>query len=55
MCLRDQVINNNDVSVRRVRWSCGIDDNDGGVGRGRVIDDASEGLEMMMEAARIRG
>ena len=33
----------------------GIDDDDGGVGGGRGIDDASEGSETTMEAARIRG
>ena len=33
----------------------GIDDDDGGVGGGRGIDNASERLETTMEAARIWG
>ena len=35
--------------------TCGIDDNDGGVGGGQRIDNASEGLETTMEAVRIQG
>ena len=37
------------IQVRR------LSDNDGGVGRGRLIDDASKVLETTTEAARIRG
>ena len=33
----------------------GIDNNDGGVGRGQGIDDASEGSEITTKAMRIRG
>ena len=33
----------------------GIDDNNGGIGKGRGIDDASEGSEITTEAVRICG
>ena len=55
MCLRDQGIDDNDGVVARVRRSCGLNDYSGGVGKGRGIDDASEGFETMTEALRIQG
>ena len=56
MYLRSQVIDNNDgVVVERVKWARGISDNDGGVGRGQRIHDASEGSETTTEALSIQG
>ena len=55
MCLRDQGIDNNDGGVIRVRQARGISDENRGVGRELGIDDASEGLEITEEAARIWG
>ena len=50
MCLRAQVIDDNDGSVGRVRRAHGRIDYEGGVGRGRGIRNASEGLETTAEA-----
>ena len=51
MCLRDQGVDDNNGEVRSVRRARGLSNDDGGVGRGRVIYDASKGLETMMGAA----
>ena len=53
MCLRDQGINDNNVIVR-VRRVCGLSEDQGVVGRGRGICDASEGLDKTTEAAGAR-
>ena len=55
MCLQDQVIENDDGGVNRRRQARGISNNNGGVSGGGVIDDASEELETMTEAANIWG
>ena len=54
MCLRDQGIDDYD-GVGRVIRSRGISDNDGGVGRGRGIQDTFEGSETMTEAEGVDG
>ena len=54
MCLQDQGIDNDNGAVDRVRRACGPSDDDRGVGRGRVIYDASEGLETTTEASGAR-
>ena len=54
MCLRAQVIDNNDGVIGGVRWARGLSDNYGGVVRGRGIHDTSDGLETMTEAAGSR-
>ena len=54
VCLRDQGINNNYGSVGRVRQAKGLSKDDGGVGWGRGIRDASEGSETTTEAAGAR-
>ena len=51
MCLQAQVIHDDASGVDRVRQALGLRKNDGGVGRGRGIDDASEVLETTTEAA----
>ena len=51
MCLRAQGIDDDDDGVVRVRRARGLRDYYGGVGRGRGIDDASEGLDTTTEAA----
>ena len=53
MCLRAQDIDNNG-GVGRVRRSRVLSDDDRGVGRGRGIDNTSEGSETMTEAAGAR-
>ena len=55
MFLRDQVIDDDDGVVDRVLWAHGLSDNDGGVGRGQGIDDASDGLETTTEFSIIQG
>ena len=55
MCLRAQVIDNEGGGVGRVREARGLSDNDGGVGRGQGIENASKGSETMTEAERIQG
>ena len=52
--LRTQVIDDDDGGVGRVRWVRGLRYDDGGVIRGRGINDASEGLETTTEAAGAR-
>ena len=52
--LQDQGIDNNNSSVGRVRRARGISDDDWGVVIGRVIYDASKGLETTTEAAGAR-
>ena len=54
VCLQDQGIDNDNGAVDRVRRACGPSDDDRGVGRGRVIYDASEGLETTTEASGAR-
>ena len=51
MCLRAQVIDDNDGSVGVGRQARGIRDDDGGIGRGRGIYDVSEVLETTTEEA----
>ena len=51
MCLQDQGIDNDDGGVIRVRWACGLSENNRGLGRGQGIYDASKGLETTAEAA----
>ena len=55
MCLRSQGIDNDRVSVGRLKRARGLNNDDGGIGRGRGIDDASKGSETTTGAARIRG
>ena len=55
MFLRAQYIDDNDDGVGRVRRTCGLRNDDGGVGRGRGKEYAYEGLEKPMEWARIWG
>ena len=50
MCLRDQGIDNGDGGVGRGRRARVLRNDDGGIGGGRGIDDASEGSETTMEA-----
>ena len=54
MCLRSQGIDDDDGVVERVRQAHGLINNNGGVGRGRGIDNASDGLETTAEASRIQ-
>ena len=54
MCLQVKGIDNNIDGVCRVRWARGLSDDNGGVVRGRLIDDTSKGLEKTMEAAGAR-
>ena len=54
MCLRAQDIDDDEVSVHRVRRTHGLSDDNGGVGREQGIDDASELSETTMEAAGAR-
>ena len=53
MCLRAQVIDDDNGGVRRVRRSYGLSDNNRGVVIGREIDDAFKGLETTVEASSI--
>ena len=55
MCLQDQGIDDDNGVVSRVIRACRLSDDDGGVGRGQGIDDASEELETTTEATRIQG
>ena len=55
VCLQDQGIDYKNWDVGRVRWTRGLRDDDGGVGRGRGIDGVSEVLETTTEAVRIQG
>ena len=55
VCLRDQFIDENNGVVDIVRRARGLRKEDGGVGRGQGIDNASEGSEAMTEASRIEG
>ena len=52
MCLRAQGI---DGVVKRILQDRRLRDDDGGVGRGRGIDDGSKRLETTTEASRIQG
>ena len=54
MVLRAQGIDNDNDGGDRVRRSCGLSDNDGGVGRRRGIEDTSEILETTTDAAGYR-
>ena len=54
MCLQDQGTEDNNDNVGRVRRARGLRKDNGGVGRERGIDDASEGLKKTTEAARAR-
>ena len=54
MRLRAQGIDDNDSGVGRLRQTCGLSDDDGGVGTGQGIYNTSEGLETMTEAAGLR-
>ena len=54
MYLRAQVIDNDNIVVGRVRRSCRLSNNNGGINRERVIDDASEASETTMEEAGAR-
>ena len=49
MCLRAQCIDEKNGSVSRVIQERGLSNNYGGVGRGRGVDDASEGSETTAE------
>ena len=51
MCLQAQGIDNDNSVASRVTRAHRLSDNDGVVGRGRGINDASEGLETTTEAA----
>ena len=55
MCLRDQIIDENNGVIDRERQACGLSDDDGGVSRGQGIDCASEGLETTNATSRIQG
>ena len=55
MCLQDQGIDDNNGVVGRVIQARGLNNYDGGVGRGQGIDNAFEGSETTTEAARIWG
>ena len=45
VCLRAQGIENNVSVIGGVRWASGLSYDNGGIVRGRGIDDASEGSE----------
>ena len=55
VCLQAQGIDNKNGGIGKVRWDHGISDDDEGVGRGQILDDVSEGLEITTEVARIWG
>ena len=55
MCLHDQGIEDNNGGVDRGRRACGLRNNDKGVGGGRGIGDESKGSETTAEAASIWG
>ena len=52
MCLQAQGIDEDNGGVGRLRLARRLSDDDRSVGRGRVIDNASEGSETTAEAAR---
>ena len=54
MCLRDQVIYDENDGISEGRWALRLSNNNGGFGGGRGIDDASKGLETTTEAAGAR-
>ena len=54
MCLQAEGIDNDNVSVERVRRPKGISDNDRKIRRGLGIHDASKGSETTTEAAMDR-
>ena len=56
VCLQSQGIDNDndDGGVVRLRRARGLSDNDGGVGKGRGVDDASNVSETTTEAAGAR-
>ena len=54
VCLRDQGIDDGSGGVSRVRQACRLSDDNGDVGRGQVIHDASKGLTTTAEAAGAR-
>ena len=54
VCLQAYGIDKNNVSVGRLGQACVLINDDRGVGRGRGIRDASEGLETTTEAAGSR-
>ena len=54
VCLQYQGTDENDGAVDRVRHAHGLSDDDGGVGRGRGLEDASKGWETTTEASRIQ-
>ena len=51
MCLRAESVDDYNDGVRRISWAKGLSDDDGGVGRGRGIRDASKGSETTTETA----
>ena len=55
VCLWDQGIYDNNDNAERVRRSHRLSNKNAGVGRGREIDGASEGLETTTDALRIQG
>ena len=54
MCSRAQGIGGNNSVVDRVRQARGISNDDGGVGRGQGIDDATKGMKTTTEASSIQ-
>ena len=55
MCLRDQGIDDDNSAVERIRRARILSNDNGGVGRGQGIYDASKILETTTEALRIQG
>ena len=55
MCLQAQGIDDNNGVFSIVRRACRLSNNEGGIGKGRWICDASEGLETTTEVSRIQG
>ena len=55
MFLQAQGIGDDDSVVRRVKQARKLRNNDGGVGRVQVIDDAYEVSQITTEAERIQG
>ena len=54
MCLQAEDIDKDNSDVRRVIRAKGLIENDGGVGIGQDIRDASEGSEKMTETVGLR-
>ena len=54
MCLRAQGIDNDDGGVGRGKRDRGLKNDGGGINRGRVIYNTAEGLETKTEAAGAR-